>query len=113
MMAPASDPSRTSHRTCSLSLLFSPLSAAARTQAIDEPSDHEHGQQKRDDDADADEHIRDNKNGAVLDGHAVRSRADCASSVHHLLAPKHKILSGCPRAQKMPNAQKLAYRPAQ
>jgi hypothetical protein len=77
MMAPASDPSRTSHRTCSLSLLFSPLSAAARTQAIDEPSDHEHGQQKRDDDADADEHIRDNNNGAVLDGHAVRSRADC------------------------------------
>ena len=42
--------------------LFSPLSAAARAQPIDEPSDHEHGHQERDDHADAAEHIGDNNN---------------------------------------------------
>ena len=50
-------------------LLFSVLSAAALAQPTDEPSDHERGQQERDDHADAGEHIGENNSGAALDGH--------------------------------------------
>src|SRR5262249_48733626 len=52
----------------------SALFAAALARPTDEPSDHEHGQQKRDDHAHADEHIDENDSGAALDGHDVRSR---------------------------------------
>src|SRR5262249_61882588 len=52
-------------------LLFSALSAAALAQPSDEPSDHERGQQERDDHAHADEHIGEKDNGAVLDGHGA------------------------------------------
>src|SRR5262249_11957993 len=49
--------------------LFSALFAAGLTQPNDDPSDHEHGEQKRDDHSHADEHIGENYNGATLDGH--------------------------------------------
>ena len=55
-------------------LLFSALFAAALAHPTDEPSDHERGQQERDDHAHADEHIGENDSGAALDGHDVRSR---------------------------------------
>ena len=55
-------------------LLFSALSAAALAQPTDEPSDHEHGQQERDDYADASEHIGENNSRAVVDGHDARGR---------------------------------------
>ena len=42
-------------------LLFSALSAAALAQPTDEPSDHERGQQERDDHAHADEHLGENR----------------------------------------------------
>jgi hypothetical protein len=44
-------------------------------QPTDEPADHEHGDQESDDHARADEHIGENKSGAVFDGHAAVSRA--------------------------------------
>jgi len=56
-------------------LLFSALSAAALAQPTDEPSDHERGQQERDDHAHADEHIGENDSGAILDGHDARKRS--------------------------------------
>jgi hypothetical protein len=56
-------------------LLFSVLSAAALAQPPNEPSDHECGQQERDDHAHADEHIGENESGAVLDGHGARKRS--------------------------------------
>jgi len=43
--------------------------AAALAQPIDEPSDREHGQQRRDDYAHADEHISENDGGAAVDAH--------------------------------------------
>ena len=55
-------------------LLFSALSAAALAQPTDEPFDHEHGQQERDDYADASEHIGENNSRAVVDGHDARGR---------------------------------------
>jgi hypothetical protein len=55
-------------------LLFSALFAAVLAQPTDEPSDHERGQQERDDHAHADEHIGEDDSGAVLDGHAARRR---------------------------------------
>jgi 5-methylcytosine-specific restriction enzyme subunit McrC len=51
-------------------------------RAADEPSDHEHGQQERDDQADAGEHIGENNSGAVLDGHDDRQSRGWAASVH-------------------------------
>src|SRR5262249_17839028 len=54
--------------------LFSALFAAGLTQPNDDPSDHEHGQQERDDHAHADEHIGENYSGAALDGHDARRR---------------------------------------
>src|SRR5262245_22362443 len=54
-----------------LAMLF----AAALAQPTNEPSDHERGQQERDDHAHADEHIGDNDSGAVLDGHGARKRS--------------------------------------
>ncbi len=42
------------------------LLAAALAQPTDEPSDHERGQQERDDHAHADEHIGENDSGAAL-----------------------------------------------
>jgi hypothetical protein len=56
--------------------LFTPPSAAALVQPTDEPAGHEHGHPESDDHAHADEHIGENKFGAVLDGHAAVSRAD-------------------------------------
>jgi hypothetical protein len=56
-------------------LLFSALFAAALAQPTNEPSDHERGQQERDDHAHADEHIGENDSGAVLDGHGARRRS--------------------------------------
>ena len=55
-------------------LLFSALFAAALTQSSNEPSDDERGQQERDDQADAGEHIGENNNDAVVDGHDARGR---------------------------------------
>src|SRR5262245_22828421 len=55
-------------------LLFSALFAGALAQPTDEPSDHERGQQERDDHARADEHIGENYSGAALDGHDARRR---------------------------------------
>jgi len=55
-------------------LLFSALSAAALAQPTKCPSDHERGQQERDDQADAGEHIDENNSGAVADGHDARGR---------------------------------------
>jgi len=55
-------------------LLFSALSAAALAQPTHEPSDHERGQQERDDQADAGEHLGENNNDAVVDGHDARGR---------------------------------------
>jgi hypothetical protein len=62
-------------------LLFSALSAAALAQPIDEPSDHERGQQERDDHAYADKHIGENDSGAVLDGHGARTEVCIDASV--------------------------------
>ncbi len=45
---------------------FGLLLAAALAQPTDEPSDHERGQQERDDHAHADEHIGENDSGAAL-----------------------------------------------
>src|SRR6266404_7662268 len=56
-------------------LLFSALFAAALAQPTNKPSDHERGQQERDDHAYADENISENDSGAVLDGHGARSRS--------------------------------------
>jgi hypothetical protein len=53
------------HRLFWLGLL---LLAAALAQPTDEPSDHERGQQERDDHAHADEQIGENDSGAALDG---------------------------------------------
>src|SRR5215813_13714918 len=64
--------------------LFSALFAAALMQPNDDPFDHEHGQQERDDHAHADEHIGENDSGAALDGHDVRSVERIASRVHPL-----------------------------
>jgi hypothetical protein len=55
-------------------LLFSAPFAAVLAQPTDEPSDHQHGQQERDDHARADEHIGENDSGAALDGHDARRR---------------------------------------
>ena len=52
-----------------VSLFFPPLSAAALAQPLDEPSDHEHGRQERDDHADVGDHIRENNSGAAVDAH--------------------------------------------
>src|SRR5262249_19930521 len=64
--------------------LFSALFAAALMQPNDDPFDHEHGQQERDDHAHADEHIGENDSGAALDCHDVRSVERIASRVHPL-----------------------------
>jgi hypothetical protein len=69
-----------------------PVVRAAR--AADEPSDHEHGQQERDDQADAGEHIGENNSGAVLDGHDDRQSRGWAASVHHLLTLEDETLVG-------------------
>jgi hypothetical protein len=53
-------------------LPFSALSAAALAQPTDKPSDHEYG--RRDDQADAGEHIGENNSGAVVNGHDARGR---------------------------------------
>ena len=55
-------------------LLFCALFAAVPVQPTNEPSDHESGQQKRDDHAYTDEHIGENYSGAALDGHDARRR---------------------------------------
>jgi hypothetical protein len=55
-------------------LLSFTLLAATLAQPTDEPSDHERGQQERDDHAHTDEHIGENDSGAVLDGHDARKR---------------------------------------
>jgi hypothetical protein len=67
-------------------------SSAALAQPTDEPSDHERGQQERDDHAHADEHIGENDSGAVVDGHDARRRfAINASvrSVERIASPVH------------------------
>src|SRR5262249_61505938 len=56
-------------------LLFSAVSAAALAQPTDERSDHESGQQKRDDHAYTDEHIGENNSGGVHDGPGARRRS--------------------------------------
>jgi hypothetical protein len=56
--------------------LFCPASAAALVQPTDEPAGHEHGDPESDDHGHADEHIGENKFGAVLDGHAAVNRTD-------------------------------------
>jgi hypothetical protein len=58
-------------------------------QPTDAPSDHERGQQERDDHAYADEHIGENYSGAALDGHDARMRV--ASM------PQYGQSSGSPR----------------
>jgi hypothetical protein len=66
--------------------------SAALAQPTDGPSDHEHGQQERDDHAHADEHIGENDSGAVIDGHGARKRfAINASvrSVERIASPVH------------------------
>ena len=65
---------RASAQRLPVRLLFSALFAAALAQPTDEPSDHERGQQERDDHARADEHIDENYSGAALDGHDARRR---------------------------------------
>jgi hypothetical protein len=55
-------------------LLFCALFAAVPVQPTNEPSDHESGQQKRDDHAYTDEYIGENYSGAALDGHDARRR---------------------------------------
>jgi membrane protein implicated in regulation of membrane protease activity len=57
-----------------LTALIGLATAAALAQPTDEPSDHERGQQERDDRAHANEHIGENYSGAVLDGHDARRR---------------------------------------
>src|ERR687888_2456008 len=71
--------------------MFAILSAiidrAMASQPSAESPDHEHGQQKRDDHAHADEHIGENDSGAALDGHSVRSVeriADAGSSSSYI-----------------------------
>jgi len=61
--------------------LFSALFAAALMQPNNDPSDHEHGQQERDDHDHADEHIGENDSGAALDCRDVRSVERIASPV--------------------------------
>jgi hypothetical protein len=68
---------------------FSALFAAVLAQPTDAPSDHERGQQERDDHAYADEHIGENYSGAALDGHDARMRV--ASM------PQYGQSSGSPR----------------
>jgi hypothetical protein len=68
-------PARASASRPSGRLLFSALFAAALAHPPNEPSDHECGQQERDDYAHADEHIGENDSGAVLDGHGARKRS--------------------------------------
>src|SRR5215475_10539258 len=60
---------------CPGRLLFSALFTTALAEPTNEPSDHERGQQERDDHAHADEHIGENESGAVLDGHGARTRS--------------------------------------
>src|SRR5262245_50462560 len=60
-------------------LPFSALFAAALAQPSDEPSDHEHGQQERDNHARA--VIGENDSGAILDGHDARKRSASMPSV--------------------------------
>jgi hypothetical protein len=67
-------------------LLFSALFAAALAQPTNEPSDHERGQQERDDHAHADKNIGENDSGAALDIHDVRSVERIASRVHSIKA---------------------------
>ena len=55
-------------------LLFSAPFAAVLAQPTDQPFDHERGQQERDDQADAGEHIGENNSGAIVDGHDARGR---------------------------------------
>ena len=73
---PEGDASRAGQRSRPpVRLLFSALFAAALAEPTDEPSDHECGQQERDDHAYADEHIGENDSGAALDDHDSRSRS--------------------------------------
>ena len=60
---------------CPVKLPFSALSAAALAQPTDERSDHESGQQKRDDHAYTDEHIGENDSRGVHDGPGARRRS--------------------------------------
>jgi hypothetical protein len=82
-------------RATAARLLFSALFAAALAQPTNEPSDHERGQQERDDHAYADEHIGEDDSRAVLDGHGARRRsASNASvrSVERIASPVHAFL---------------------
>src|SRR2546427_10742619 len=60
----------------------SPRCSTALAEPTDEPSDHERGQQERDDHAHADEHIGENDSSAALDGHDARRMiaSECLST---------------------------------
>ena len=62
-------------------LLFSAQFAAVLAQPTDEPSDHERGQQERDDHAHADEHIGENDSGAALFRHALNLRCSAIAAL--------------------------------
>jgi hypothetical protein len=56
-------------------LLFSALFATVLAQPTDEPSDHESGQQERDDHAHADKHIGENDSSGVHNAPGARRRS--------------------------------------
>jgi hypothetical protein len=70
--------------------------------ADDEPSDHERGQQERDDHAHADEHIGENDSGAVIDGHGARKRfaIKCLCTVSRADRPAGSCLGSADRPSK-------------